>query len=86
LEKAWGYDRNTLHADARHNVLFRTCIVRLCILSANRLEVNDTVRDLLENDQIMLVPDFETMKQLKEYYLALDRPPKNVLEVGHSRF
>jgi hypothetical protein len=84
LEKAWGYDRNTLHADARHNVLFRTCIVRLRVLSAYEMKVNDTMRDLLEDDQIMLVPDFETMKQFKEQYLdaGADKSPRNVLDVS----
>jgi hypothetical protein len=86
LEKAWGYDRNTLHADARHNVLFGMCIVRLYILPAHELEVNETIRDLLENDQIMLVPDFETMKQLKEQYLDTDKPPRNVLDVSCCPF
>jgi hypothetical protein len=83
LEKAWGYDRNTLHADARHNVLFRTCIEQFSLMFADELKVNDTMRDLLENDQIMLVPDFETLKTLNEHYMSLlDTPQKNILEVS----
>jgi hypothetical protein len=56
--------------------------VWLCVLSAHALEVNDAMRDLLEDDQIMLLPDFDAMKSLNEYYMTLDRPPKNVLEVS----
>jgi hypothetical protein len=45
--------------------------------------VSDTIRDLLENGQIILVPGFSLMSKLTRHYYNRQSQPRHIVDVCH---
>jgi hypothetical protein len=82
LEKAWGYDRHTLHAHGRHNILFCASFAPSHYLNlTDHIIVRAALEQTLGSDEWMLVPDPDIVSMLLEHYREHSGKPVNILTV-----